>query len=298
MIDPEVACKSPRATPAHGVSTQTPKPLFKIDLDEEGSGAGEDEGGGPDGVEVEPCFAKDFDTEFFIDEEGDEGGDGEVGGGVEEGGVEGGGSGGGGQSVSVGGHVGHLMGGMSGCGGGEENGNNHESGTVDGGDEERPESEVARVDAHGGPAEMRVANEEAEAGGDENRGDEPADVVERERGAEKNGDEDGSGDGQGVSDGERDERAKDGDAFVFLEGEGDGEEPAHGGVEAMKGAEEEKGENGVGVRHGGNEELCDDGRCGFDLRGNVSNALVGLHTGTVLVSVRGDDQLIGMGIAD
>src|SRR5579872_4945832 len=98
---------------------------------------------------------------------------------------------------------------------------------------------------------MRVAGEEAEAGGDENGGDEPANVVEGKRGAEKNSDEYGGGDGQGMSDGEGDEGTKDSEAFVFLESEGDGEEPAHAGVESMEGAEEEKGESGVRVGHGG-----------------------------------------------
>jgi hypothetical protein len=96
---------------------------------------------------------------------------------------------------------------------------------------------------------MWVADEEAEAGRDENGGDEPADVVEGKGGAEKNGDEDSGGDSKGVSDGERDEAAEYGDAFVFLERESDGEEPTHSGVEAVKGAEEEKSESGVGVRH-------------------------------------------------
>ena len=97
---------------------------------------------------------------------------------------------------------------------------------------------------------MWVADEEAEAGGDEDRGDEPAEVVEGKGGTEKDGDENGGGDGQGMSDGEGDEGTKDGEAFVFLESEGDGEEPAHSGVEAVEGAEEQKREGGVRVRHG------------------------------------------------
>src|SRR4051794_4359093 len=133
-----------------------PKGAWPLYLREERDDAGEDEGGGPDAVGVQPGLAQDADAELRVDGERHDRHDGDHRDEV--------------QRDADRGHrhrrrAGHgevvALGGRRGRRPAEQDRRDHQPRPVGAGHQERPQPELAPVDAHGRPARMRARAHEA-----------------------------------------------------------------------------------------------------------------------------------------
>ena len=97
---------------------------------------------------------------------------------------------------------------------------------------------------HPHPAEPDVAgaDQPVDAEPDQQQCGRPLQQLERDDQPHESRRQDRRRDGRGVAQCQRSQRAPDGAAALALEPQGHREEPAHGGVDAMAGAEREEGE--------------------------------------------------------
>ena len=126
----------------------------------------------------------------------------------------------------------------------EQEWNDHQAGPVRRSYEERPDREIAPCHAHAPKPGVTVSYEEKEGECDEYGGDAVPQDMRRNQPADQHHGCQHDADRYEVAGGKRQQRGPYGPSFILLQTEGHGKEPAHCGIDSVKGSEQEHGREG------------------------------------------------------